>query len=627
MLDKLDFLRRTSELARLYGIDFYSAISRGSQYKVEAVLLRRAHSEGFIAIAPSKAHVANQNGMEVVPLILEPPSKFYGDPVVVLDFQSLYPSMMIAYNICFTTILGKVTTRGKDNADTTQRLGVIDYPERMTATCLHDHAIQGAQPHLISNGSLFCSKDIRIGIIPKMLSEMLATRQMLKKAIKDYDSSDDEILRRVLDARQLAIKLLMNVTYGYSAAGFSGRMPMAEVADAIVQRGRDTLKWSIDIVNSHYKWKAKVLYGDTDSMFIYLKGRDKQEAFTIGEEISNYISSKCPPDVVLKFEKVYLPCILVTMKRYVGYKFETADGEGHFEAKGIEVVRRDQCPAVGKIQEQALRILFSTRDLSAVKSYLTKQWKKMSRGGMYLSIKDFVFAKEVRLGTYRGMGPPGAVVAMKMRDLDPNSEPPYGWRVPYVVVTGISGGGQRLMDLVIPPEHLMLRGSGYSLNVNYYILKCINPALERVLSLCGVKLSEWYTASVKISIKTRRVQYVQTTKKKTGMLTMENYFASSSCEFCNSASLNPICNACLQDKQRVYATVVAKLNQVTVRQHNLEQICNNCTKHPQIGEYMKRDELIGSECCSSVSCSVFVDRYRLITKIEDMQHVLSMTKW
>ena len=45
--------------------------------------------------------------MECLPLVMEPESRFYADPVIVLDFQSLYPSMVIAYNLCFCTCLGK----------------------------------------------------------------------------------------------------------------------------------------------------------------------------------------------------------------------------------------------------------------------------------------------------------------------------------------------------------------------------------------------------------------------------------------------------------------------------------------------------------------------------------------
>lgn len=154
---------------------------------------------------------------------------------------------------------------------------------------------------------------------------------------------------------------------GYTAAGFSGRMPMSELADAIVQSGRSLLEWTISTINANVEWNSKVVYGDTDSVFIHLPGRSVQEAFLIGQQIAQYITGKSPANVVLKFEKVYYPSILVTKKRYVGYKFESIDQLlPNFEAKGIEVVRRDQCLATVKIQEKALRIIFETKDMSKV---------------------------------------------------------------------------------------------------------------------------------------------------------------------------------------------------------------------------------------------------------------------
>lgn len=60
------------------------------------------------------------------------------------------------------------------------------------------------------------------------------------------------------------------MTYGYTAAGFSGRMPCAELADSIVQCGRNTLEKAISFVNANHKWKAKVIYGDTDRYFFNL---------------------------------------------------------------------------------------------------------------------------------------------------------------------------------------------------------------------------------------------------------------------------------------------------------------------------------------------------------------------
>ena len=101
-------INRTSELACVFGIDFFSVLPRGSQYRVESMLLRLAHTQNYLAISPGSQQVASQPAMECLLLVMEPESGFYADPVVVLDFQSLYPSMIIAYNLCFSTCLEKV---------------------------------------------------------------------------------------------------------------------------------------------------------------------------------------------------------------------------------------------------------------------------------------------------------------------------------------------------------------------------------------------------------------------------------------------------------------------------------------------------------------------------------------
>jgi DNA polymerase elongation subunit (family B) len=87
-------------------------------------------------------------------------------------------------------------------------------------------------------------------------------------------------------------------------AGFSGRMPCAELADAIVATGRATLEAAIDFINSHPTWGARVVYGDTDSMFVLLPGRTKESAFRIGGEIADAITAQNPSPIKLKFEKV-----------------------------------------------------------------------------------------------------------------------------------------------------------------------------------------------------------------------------------------------------------------------------------------------------------------------------------
>lgn len=129
-----------------------------------------------------------------------------------------------------------------------------------------------------------------------------------------------QALMRVLEARQLSLKFIANVTYGYTSATYSGRMPAVEIADAIVQTGRETLervrarhvcwlRWltqeqAIRFIDSTQRWGARVVYGDTDSLFIYLRGKTKEQAFRIGQDIADTITAMNPAPIKLKFEKV-----------------------------------------------------------------------------------------------------------------------------------------------------------------------------------------------------------------------------------------------------------------------------------------------------------------------------------
>lgn len=106
------------------------------------------------------------------------------------------------------------------------------------------------------------------------------------------------------------------------------------------------------MVDGTPEWGARVVYGDTDSLFVLVPGRSRQYAFEVGKKIAEAVTKANPDPIKLKLEKVYQPCILQTKKRYVGYMYESADQKDPvYDAKGIETVRRDGCPAVSKVSE------------------------------------------------------------------------------------------------------------------------------------------------------------------------------------------------------------------------------------------------------------------------------------
>ena len=123
LLEKMDVIGRHSELARVFGIQFSDVIAKGTQFRVESLLYRSAIKDTFQRNRPFSRNLKSQNFMLLscdfkkrnrqhdpftIPFVMDPFSGFYTDPIAVLDFQSLYPSVMIAYNYCYSTCLGRL---------------------------------------------------------------------------------------------------------------------------------------------------------------------------------------------------------------------------------------------------------------------------------------------------------------------------------------------------------------------------------------------------------------------------------------------------------------------------------------------------------------------------------------
>ncbi|CAD7702237.1 unnamed protein product [Ostreobium quekettii] len=183
IVEQLDLVGRTAELARTFGIDFFSVLTRGTQYRVESMMVRLAHSQNYLMVSPSKKQVHHQPAMECLPLVMEPQSRLYTDPVVVLDFQSLYPSVIIAYNLCYSTCLGRAC---HSSASAPCQLGVTNFalPKgTLTGRLAPDRVI------VAPNGLAFAPPDARPGVLPRLLREILDTRVMVKAAMKSAPPS------------------------------------------------------------------------------------------------------------------------------------------------------------------------------------------------------------------------------------------------------------------------------------------------------------------------------------------------------------------------------------------------------------------------------------------------------
>lgn len=588
LLQKQDYVARIVELSRLTGIDFYSVYYRGSQYKVESILSRLCKQGNFLLLSPSRRQVKKQRALECVPLVMEPESAFYKSPVVVLDFQSLYPSIMIAYNLCYSTMIGRVR-----DLDFRNKLGVTKFPFPKNAfNDLEEHT------RITANGVLYVKSSYRNSTLGKMLADLLNTRSLVKRTMSDVGSKNPS-LQRLLNRRQLALKLIANVTYGYASASFSGRMPCSDLADTIVQTGREILEKAIGFIEGNEAWGAKVVYGDTDSLFIYLPGKSRSEAHDIGKEMAREVTKRNRSPISLKFEKVYHPSILLSKKRYVGFMYESPlQLQPIFNAKGIEVIRRDGHPAQQKIVKKCLQILFQTKDLSQVKKYVQEQFVKIHQN--MVSLQDFCFAREVRLGSYKSekTAPPGAIVATRQKENDHRARPQYKERVPYVVARG--SVGQILRDRCISPEEF-LTDETLELDSDYYINKTLVPPLSRLFNIMGVDVTGWA-----FEVTRNRSSPAHRDTKN-----IEKLLLNLSCINCgnDTKGRSQLCEECQTQSLRTTGNLLERKNRRENQMKTINTVCRICSYR-----YTQDAGAMGSQVaslCESHDCPVYFSKVKV----------------
>nr|XP_032513018.1 DNA polymerase zeta catalytic subunit [Danaus plexippus plexippus] len=591
MLDKLDMINRTSELARLFGLQWWEVLSRGSQFRVESLMLRAARPLNLVALSPSVRQRAAMKAPECLPLIFEPESRFYKDPVIVLDFQSLYPSMMIAYNYCFSTCIGRIQNiNGKE-----------PYEFGAWRLKISQNRLQTLANHNLLNwspiGVGFVKQSVRRGVLPSLLRRILAARQAVKKGMK---LQTDEAVKKSMHSRQLGLKLIANVTYGYTAANFSGRMPCVELGDSILAKARETLERAISLVRNG-RWNAKVIYGDTDSMFVLVPGGTREEAFIIGQEIADAVTADNPSPVLLKLEKVYQPCILQTKKRYVGYMYETAEQEKPvYEAKGIETVRRDGCPAGVKLLQKSLCELFESGDMSRVKRLVCGVLARMVDGS--LPQQELFFTREYHgQGGYRpGAAAPPNEIAKRVLSRDGRSAPARGSRVAWLVCAGPAH--VPLVRLSRAPQEL-LQYAALTPHVAYYAMRVLLPPLHRCLSLLGVDVFKWWQ-----EIGWTRESQVERSDARGGIA---RYMSRGRCVACGGKGQRALCTTCATKTKDSAALLAVRLARAQTNKQNCDKICNSCCGHQASSE------------CENTECPVLWRRLTASQKLHEIYEVTS----
>lgn len=262
-------------------------------------------------------------------LVLDPKPGFYDTYILLMDFNSLYPSVIQEYNICFTTVDRSAPCFAGGDADD-ENGGIAPLPTP-------------GQPD---------------GVLPQVIRSLVQRRRVVKQMIKDNKVSADE--RSQLEIRQKALKLTANSMYG--CLGFAGsRFYAKPLAALITQKGRDALLSTKSIVD---KMHLDVIYGDTDSLMINTHSTDFLASRKLGLDIKAEVNKqyKC---MELDVDGLYRTMLLLKKKKYAALQAEMHKVGGSEEAvieykeemKGLDIVRRDWCELSRRVGRKVVGML------------------------------------------------------------------------------------------------------------------------------------------------------------------------------------------------------------------------------------------------------------------------------
>ncbi|XP_055807609.1 DNA polymerase delta catalytic subunit isoform X2 [Solanum dulcamara] len=412
LLDKLMFIYNYVEMARVTGVPISFLLSRGQSIKVLSQLLRKAKQRDLVI--PNAKQAGSEQGTFEGATVLEARAGFYEKPIATLDFASLYPSIMMAYNLCYCTLVT---------------------PEEVRKLSLPPECVNKTP-----SGETFVKSTLQKGILPEILEELLAAR---KRAKADLKEAIDPRVKAVLDGRQLALKISANSVYGFTGATV-GQLPCLEISSSVTSYGRQMIEHTKKLVEDKftvlggYEHNAEVIYGDTDSVMVQFGVPAVEEAMKLGREAADYISGTFIKPIRLEFEKIYYPYLLISKKRYAGLLWTNPDKHDKMDAKGIETVRRDNCLLVKNLVTECLYKILVDRDIPSAVQYVKNTISDLLLNRMDLSL--LVITKGLtKTGDDYEVKAAHVELAERMRKRDAATAPSIGDRVPYVIIKAAKG--------------------------------------------------------------------------------------------------------------------------------------------------------------------------------------------
>ncbi|KXX78761.1 DNA polymerase delta catalytic subunit [Madurella mycetomatis] len=577
LMDKLSCLENYTEMARVTGVPFNFLLARGQQVKFLSQLFRKALEQKLVI--PNVRSESTEEQYEGA-TVIEPTRGYYDVPIATLDFASLYPSIIQAHNLCYTTLIRK-----RD---------------------IEKWNLKKDEDYIITpNGDMFVTTKQRKGLLAQILEELLAAR---KQAKRELAAETDPFKKAVLNGRQLALKISANSVYGLTGAT-NGKLPCLEIASSTTSFGRQMIEKTKQEVEQRYciangySHDAQVIYGDTDSVMVKFGTKDLAEAMKLGEDASQFVSAKFIKPIKLEFEKVYFPYLLINKKRYAGLYWTKPEKYDKMDTKGIETVRRDNCLLVQTVIEKVLRMILIDQDVPGAQEYVKDTIADLLQNKIDMS--KLVITKALTKDDYAAKQA-HVELAQRMKKRDAGSAPALGDRVAYVMVKGAAGSKnfERSEDPIYVLEHNVPIDTKYYLDNQ--LAKPLGRIFEPILGETKAKslLTGDHTRSISVAAPT--VGGLMKFAKKT-----------QTCMGCKKPLTGKEESqgaVCADDAPRVgelYKKTLDKVSDLEVRFGRLWTQCQRCqgSMHCEV-------------ICSSKDCPIFYMRMKAKKDLEDANREL-----
>ncbi|KAI0766572.1 DNA polymerase family B-domain-containing protein [Trametes elegans] len=580
LMDKLMCFINYTEMARVTGVPFNYLLARGQSIKVLSQLFRKANDDGYVV--PALRGEGSDEQYEGA-TVIEPKKGYYDVPIATLDFSSLYPSIMMAHNLCYTTLLEKPTV---------DRLGLVKDVDYIQTP----------------NNDLFVKSTKRKGLLPTILEDLISAR---KRAKADLKKETDPFKRAVLDGRQLALKISANSVYGFTGATI-GKLPCLPISSSTTAYGRQMIEKTKQEVEAEYcvanghSHDATVIYGDTDSVMVRFGPTDLPTVMRLGSEAADFVTSKFIKPIKLEFEKVYFPYLLISKKRYAGLYWTRPEKYDKMDTKGIETVRRDNCRLVSTVIETCLHKLLIDRDVKAAEDYVKQVISDLLQNKIDMSQLVITKALTKASATEYAAKQAHVELAERMKKRDAGSAPALGDRVAYVIIKGVKGAAayEKSEDPIYVLEN------NIPIDTKYYLENQLSNPLMRIFEpILGEKASSLLSGD-----HTRTIQVATPT---VGGL-MKFAVKRITCLGCktplqanNSVKGGAVCNNCRPKLGELYQKQVTTTSELQVRFSRLWTQCQRC-----------QGSLHQDVLCTSRDCPIFYMRKKAQKDVEDATVVL-----